>query len=161
MTGRLFYQLTVISVIFIMAFILEIMPWPTQFYAFKPAWLILVLTYWVLALPEKISVGSSFVLGLIWDVILGSILGVHALVLSCCGYIIAKYHQIIRNLSLWQQSLFIMLLIAVVRLAVFALEYGLHRVQFNGLYLFSAVLSGLLWPWIYLLLRKIRHQIKL
>ena len=57
---------------------------------FKPAWLVLVLLYWVLAIPNKVSIGWAFLLGLVWDLILGSTLGIHALVLSVTVYFVAK-----------------------------------------------------------------------
>ncbi len=51
----------------------------TRFY--RPSWFLLILTYWM-ALPHRVSVGTSFILGIIVDSIQGSALGVHALSLA-------------------------------------------------------------------------------
>ncbi|KAE9540340.1 rod shape-determining protein MreD [Ursidibacter maritimus] len=155
------FQLLVLVFIFMISFVLEIMPWPAGFQGLRPAWIALVLIYWALALPDKMSVGTAFIAGIIWDVILGSILGIHALVLSIAIYFVAKYHLILRNLSLWLQSLLVMAYIALIRLVIFFVEFVLHSADFNVQELLGAVISGVLWPWIFLLMRQIRRGLHL
>lgn len=161
MNGRFFIQLLGLAAIFIIALVLEIAPWPTGFQSFKPAWLVLVLTYWILALPTKINVGTAFVLGIIWDLVIGSILGVHGLVLSVLAYVLARYNQILSNLSLWQQSLLMIICIFTIRLAIFLVELFIHNAVFNWQEIFGAVISGILWPWMFLLLRRVQRQLGL
>jgi len=161
MNGRFLIQLFGLCAIFIIALVLEIAPWPTGFQAFKPAWLVLVLTYWILALPTKINVGTAFVLGVIWDLVIGSILGVHGLVLSVLAYILARYNQILSNLSLWQQSLLMIIFIFMLRLAIFLVELFIHSAVFNWQEIFGAIISGILWPWMFLLLRRVQRQLGL
>ncbi|SQE31313.1 Rod shape-determining protein mreD [Mannheimia haemolytica] len=52
------FQILVIIAIFVVAFVLEIMPWPVGFQGLRPTWVVLVLIYWALALPDKMSVGK-------------------------------------------------------------------------------------------------------
>ena len=56
-----FFQIFILAFIFIVAFVLEIMPWPNDFQGYRPTWVVLVLLYWALALPDKVSVGTAFV----------------------------------------------------------------------------------------------------
>lgn len=161
MKGNIIIQWGILIAIFIIALTLEIMPWPANLQSFRPAWLVMVLTYWVMATPNKINIGSAFLLGILWDLVLGSTLGVHALVLSVFTYFIAKNHLILRNFSLWQQSLLMILFVVVIRFAIFLVELFLHSALFNGKELLGAIFSGLLWPWLFLLLRKIRRQLGL
>ncbi|VEH65963.1 rod shape-determining protein MreD [Rodentibacter pneumotropicus] len=49
-----------------------------------------MLTYWALAIPNKVSIGIAFLLGVIWDIVLGSTLGIHALVLSVAFTLLLK-----------------------------------------------------------------------
>ena len=86
MQGRFIFQWATILCFFVVALIMELAPWPAGFQAFKPSWLVLVLLYWTLALPDRVSIGWAFLLGVLWDIVLGSILGVHALVLSVAFY---------------------------------------------------------------------------
>ncbi len=157
MKTNIIFRLSVLFIIFIIAFILEIMPWPIEMQGFRPAWIVLLLVYWVLALPQKINVGSAFVTGIVWDLVLGSVLGVHALVLSFAIYFVAKHHLILRNMSLWFQSILIMAYIAIIRMIIFFIELLLHNAEFNSHGLLGALISGLLWPWIFLLMRQIRQ----
>lgn len=161
MRQNLLFQLIVLAFIFIVTFILEIMPWPAGFQGFRPSWLILVLLYWALALPDKVSVGTAFVAGIIWDLILGSILGVHALVLSVAIYFVAKYHLILRNLSLWLQGLIVILYVIAIRIFIYMIGVVLHAASFNSQEIIGAIISGILWPWVFLLMRQIRRQLRL
>ncbi|MDD7425591.1 MAG: rod shape-determining protein MreD [[Actinobacillus] rossii] len=161
MNGRIFIQLFGLCAIFVIALVLEIAPWPTGFQALKPAWLVLVLTYWILALPTKINVGTAFILGVIWDVVIGSILGLHGLVLSILAYTLARYNQILANLSLWTQSLLMIVVVFILQLGIFLVELCIHSTTFNWQEIFGAIISGALWPWLFLLLRRIQRQLGL
>lgn len=161
MQPRFILQWATILFFFIAALVLELAPWPTGFQAFKPSWLVLVLLYWSLALPNRVSIGLAFLLGLVWDLVLGSILGVHALVLSVAFYFIAKNYLVLRNLSLWFQSLLVVLFVFAIRLLIFLVERSLHSAIFNWQEIFGSLASGILWPWVFLLMRKARRHVGL
>ncbi|QLB12686.1 rod shape-determining protein MreD [Bisgaardia hudsonensis] len=161
MKGHSLIQLFVVVSLFIITLVLEIAPWPISLHNFKPSWLILVLTYWVLAIPNRLSIGTGFILGILWDVTLGSVLGVHALVLSIFTYLIAKNHRILRNMSLWFQSLLMILFVFMLRFSIFMIDLFLNNAFFEWQIIWGAMISGLLWPWIFLLLRKIRRYLNL
>ncbi|OOF89350.1 rod shape-determining protein MreD [Rodentibacter ratti] len=161
MQMRLILQWVMILLFFIIALVMELAPWPIGFQAFKPSWLVLVLTYWVLAIPNKVSIGIAFLLGVIWDIVLGSTLGIHALVLSVAFYFIAKNYLVLRNLSLWFQSLLVIIFVFFIRFAIFLVELFLHSAVFNWQEIFGAIASGILWPWVFLLMRKMRRKVGL
>ncbi len=105
-----------------------------------------------------VSVGSAFFLGMIIDLIEGSTLGVHALSLSIVTYLVSFRHQLLRNMALWQQSLVIMVLSVLMQFFVFWSEFLLSDIVFHPEVFWNSLVNGILWPWIFLLLRKTRRH---
>ena len=161
MQGRFIFQWATILCFFVVALVMELAPWPAGFQAFKPSWLVLVLLYWSLALPDRVSIGWAFMIGILWDVVLGTILGAHALVLSIFAYLITKNHLVFRNLSLWMQSLLVIFFVFAIRFSIFLIEFVVHRATFDWREIFGAIVSGILWPWLFLLLRSLRRRLGL
>ena len=85
----------------------------------------------------------------------------HTLILSIFAYLIAVNSMILRNLSLWQQSLLVILCVFLIRIAIFLLELFLHSATFNSQEFAGAILSGILWPWLFLILRGLRRKLSL
>lgn len=143
---------------FIVALVLQTAPWPGELAPFRPSWVLLVSFYWVLALPHRVNVGTALVLGLIWDLMLGSTLGVRGLMMSVMVYIVALNFQLLRNMSLWQQAALLSILTLGGKILEFWAEYLVSDIQFDANQLWAGVLNFILWPWLFLLLRRVRRQ---
>ncbi|REL31832.1 rod shape-determining protein MreD [Thalassotalea euphylliae] len=145
----------------LLALIASIVPMPHSVDAFRPDWVLVVLIYWSLALPNRVSVFTAWVMGFLLDVLLGSTLGVHAGAMALSVYIAAVNFQKIRNFSLWQQALIVGVLAALYHLLVFWMQRVLTDVVFLPSYLYPVMSSVILWPWAFLLLRKVRRHFKI
>ncbi|AWB58976.1 rod shape-determining protein MreD [Colwellia sp. Arc7-D] len=151
----------IILLTFLVALMASIMPLPLSVDAFRPDWVLVVLLYWCLALPSRVNVISAWVMGFILDVLLGSTLGVHAGAMAISVYIVAGNFQKIRNFSVWQQALIVGVLSALYHLIVFWLQRFLTDAVFLPSYLYPVFTTIILWPWAFLLLRKIRRNFRI
>ncbi|QBG36612.1 rod shape-determining protein MreD [Litorilituus sediminis] len=145
----------------LIALMASIMPMPLSVDAFRPDWVLIVLVYWCLALPNKINIITAWFMGFILDVLLGSVLGVHAAAMALSVYIVVVNFQKIRNFSVWQQALIIGVLAALYHLLVFWLQRFLTDAVFLTSYLYPVITSVILWPWVFLLLRRVRRHFKI
>ena len=148
----------VIGCAFLVALILQTIPWPGSLDLFRPSWLLLVTCYWVLALPHRVNVGSALILGLLWDLLIGSTLGIRGMMMAIVMYIIAMNFLVIRNMALWQQAMIIAALTVLFEVLIFFGEYLIQDVVFNPLSLWSALINCILWPWMFLLMRRVRRH---
>ncbi len=148
----------VIGATFLVALVLQTIPWPGMLDLVRPSWLLLVICYWVLAMPHRVSVGTALVLGLLWDLLIGSTLGIRGMMLSIVIYIAAMNFLVIRNMALWQQAMLIAVFSVMLELLIFVGEYLVHDVVFNPMSLWTALINCILWPWMFLLLRRLRRH---
>ncbi|MCW8864972.1 MAG: rod shape-determining protein MreD [Colwellia sp.] len=142
----------------LIAVMASIMPLPLSVDVFRPDWVLIVLIYWTMALPGRVNIITAWVMGLLLDVLLGSVLGVHAAAMAVAIYIVAENFQKIRNFSISQQALITGVLAALYHLVVFWLQRFLIDVTFLTSYLYPVITSIVLWPWMFLLLRKVRRH---
>lgn len=142
----------------LLALMASIMPLPLSVDAFRPDWVLIVLIYWTMALPSRVNIITAWVMGFLLDVLLGSVLGVHAAAMAIAIFIVAENFQKIRNFSVWQQALITGVVAALYHLVAFWLQRFLLDITFVTSYLYPVITSIALWPWIFLLMRKVRRH---
>lgn len=145
----------------LLALIVSIIPMPLSIDAFRPDWVLVVVVYWSIALPRRINVITAAVMGLLLDVLLGATLGIHSAAMAICVYIAVVNYQKIRNFSYLQQSLIIGVLSALYHLLVFWVQRLLNDIAFLPSYLYPVITTMIVWPWAFLLLRKIRRRFQI
>ena len=65
----------------LLAMMLAIFPLPGWLNLLRPLWVVMVLMYLVLLMPQHMSVGWAWIIGLLLDVLTGTVLGEHAIAL--------------------------------------------------------------------------------
>ncbi|MES9941255.1 MAG: rod shape-determining protein MreD [Candidatus Thiodiazotropha sp. 6PLUC2] len=149
---------SVIYITLLAGFILTIMPLPEWANAYRPQWVALILIYWCMQRPERIGVGVGFTTGFLLDVLTGTLLGQHALGFSVIAYIMLRLHLRVRVMPLRQQVFTIFILLLVERLLALWSTGAANYPTPSLWYWVTPLISTLLWPWVYILLRDISHR---
>ena len=102
---------------------------------------------------------TAWCIGLLGDVLNGTLLGQNALILTLITFLVLTLHQRLRMFPMWQQSMVLMV--------VFGLAQLLH-LWLNALtgsrpptlaFVLPALVSALLWPWVCTLLRALHLRL--
>jgi len=146
-----------IYVSFLVALMLSALPLPEEMQWWRPEWVLLVLLYWIVALPTRVGLGTAWVMGILLDVLEGSLLGLNALALTIVAYIMVLVYQRVRMFSWVQQAVFVFLLVALDQFIVHWVK-GILGVSAQSLmFLVPALVSAVLWPVLFMLLRGVRR----
>jgi len=127
---------------------------------FRPYWVALVLIYWCLESQDLVTLGKAFILGLLLDLLGGSLLGLHALSLVILVYLVTRFRARLRFFPPWQQALSVFALLLndrIILLWIISLR-GDPLPSF-GFWL-PPIVGTLLWPWLFLLLDRVRGAMR-
>jgi rod shape-determining protein MreD len=138
--------------------VLAIYPLPQTLQWARPEWVTLVLIYWIIALPHRVGLVTSFAVGLLLDLLEGSLLGLNALSLSVVAYLSLLLYQRLRVFNMLQQVSVIFVLVGVNQLVSQWIQNLTGVGSVNVRFLLPALLSALLWPAVLTVLRHLRRQ---
>ena len=138
------------------AMCLRIAPWPGEMAAYNPDWVLLVLIYWSLAIPDRVGIFHAWTFGLLTDVLTGRLLGQYALAYSLVIYICLKLHKRLRQFPLLQQGLFIFFCLLLSQLLLFFIKNLQHPAQLHASFWLPVFTGTLCWPLVHGALRFVR-----
>jgi len=147
----------VITLSFIFALMLTIMPLYGWAEEIRPHFVLMTVMYWAMALPHRVNIGVAWVMGLLLDVSYDAVLGQYALAMVLIAFFTVNLHQRLRVFPLWQQSIVVF---------VFAMNYSLVVLWIKGItgtapsvwtILAPCFTTAVLWTPAFLLLRKLRR----
>lgn len=144
----------------LIALVLQTLPLPEWITAWRPAWVAMVLIYWNMALPHRVSIGTAWIVGLLLDVLQGTLLGQHAFGLAVIAFVTSKLYLQIRQYPLYQQSIYVGVMIMIYVCLVVWVNGIAGRPPASWIFLAPVLSSMLLWPWVFVVLRDIRRRAK-
>ncbi len=150
----------VITLTFIIAFILTLLPMPDWTVWLRPAWVLLVLIYWLTITPYRVNLGVAWLLGLSLDIFNGTLLGEHALALTVTGYLVLRIHTRFRMFPLMQQGLFVLLFVLLYQMIIFGIQGFVGDLPKTWLYWLSSITSMVLWPWVFVIMHDCRRRFR-
>jgi rod shape-determining protein MreD len=143
-----------------MALALTLLPMPEWSVWGRPAWVLMVLIYWAIILPHRIGVMTAWVMGLLMDLLTGTLLGEHALALTLVIYFVSRIHIRLRMSPMLQQGLSVLGFVGLYQFIIYCIQGFIGELPTSQLYWLSSLTSMLLWPWLFVLLRDICRWFK-
>ncbi len=142
--GRRSSLVLFLPVLFIV-FLLEITSLPEVVQDYRPDLLSLTLLFFAISEPRKYSIEVAWICGLILDLLTGSPLGVHAMVLALQIYIIISQFKYFAQYALWQQALIIGLVHLIADVIIFWLEHIIGQSNYESTFIVPALTTALFW----------------
>ncbi|MCK4842511.1 MAG: rod shape-determining protein MreD [Methylococcales bacterium] len=140
----------------VLAMGLSILPLPVFLKVVNPDWVLLVLIYWVLRMPEKVGVFNAWLVGLLVDVLTGRLFGIHALAYAIVCFFYLKIHKRLRQYPLPQQTLFVFCGLLFSQIMLYWIETLQGKVGISLIFWLPVLTSALFWPVINIGLRYFR-----
>lgn len=138
-----------ILVSLLLALVLASLPAPIWANWFRPYWVLLILIFWFMSCPAKVSVGCAWVVGLLADLLNNLSLGTNALIFVFIAYLMVRYHKRIRLFSYWQKNLLVFGIILLYQLLQMLVQYFTTQQYLAiDLSLVRAFTSMLVWLWL-------------
>lgn len=138
------------------ALIFGLIPLPPWLDPLRPYWLALVLAYWLIEAPESIGLGWAFLLGVIADLLFGSLLGEQALRLTILAFILQRFRARIRFFPVSQQAVLIGALLLNDRVVTLLVHLMLGVPVLPARYWWSVLVGVVLWGPMFVLLDNLR-----
>ena len=148
---------------FLLALILTILPMPELLLGARPLWVLMLVLYIQFYMADYFNLILLFVLGLLLDVLLSTVIGEHTLALSLVTWLASKKSRRFYFYSIGQQMTSIGFFCFLYQLIILTIDaflgFHLSLISVIG----STGISIILWPWVRLiaeesLLVKVRYS---
>ncbi len=154
-------QRATIVATFAIGILLTLAPLPRSIGILRPDWVALILVYWCLAIPDRIGVGSAWILGLVLDGLYGSLLGEQALAKALLAFLTLRFTLRLRVFPRWQQSLAVGILIALSDLLILIVKSLVQGTAPIWSDTAPMIANVILWPFLFTVLREVRRRAKI
>lgn len=126
------------------ALVFNLLPWRTL--SGMPDLLALVLAFWGVHQPRRVSVGLAFTLGIVMDVANGALLGQHAFAYAVLAFAANALSRRLLWFPLWPQAMHMLFVLLGSQLLMLAVRM-ITGSPFPGvLYFLGSFISAALWP---------------
>lgn len=143
---------------FFIAMCLSIITLPSWMLWLRPEFTLMVLIYWALTIPDRCGLAAAILVGLFQDSLTASLLGKHMLSYTIVISLILFTYQRLRMLGVWQQALFVFLLLAIAQIIELSIVMIVGNPRVYFWFLLPALVGALLWPWFMIFLREMTRK---
>ena len=142
------------------AVLLSLLQMPEILSPFIPYWVAMVVIYWSLETRGIISLGQAFLIGLVLDVLSGSLMGLHALSLVIMVFLVQHFRSRLRFFPPWQQAFSILGLLVNDRIILIWITVLLGESLPTWEYWLPPLVGMAIWPWLFLGLDRLRARVR-
>ena len=150
------YGLVILVVIVALA--MDAFTIPPWMYVYWPDWTLLVVIYWCLALPHHLNIKFAWFVGILVDIMKGSLLGQNALLYTLVAYATVLLHPRLRLYPPHQQTIYIALVLTLYTLLTIWIDNLRLDSEQTLSRLLSVIPSTVAWLWVFAVLRHLRQK---
>lgn len=140
------------------ALVLQLIELPYALALVRPMFVPLVLVYWAMVVPQPTGLATAWIVGLMLDVLLGSVLGQHALGLTLIVFITLQARGILSLYPIWQEALALTALWLLYSLVMFWIDGATSHRADPWLLWLPALATGPCWPIAFVLLNALNRR---
>lgn len=134
--------------------------WPEWLGWLRPAWVAMVIFYWVMELPHRIGLIAAWIIGALVDVLLAEPLGLNGLVLAAITYVAWRFYERLRMYSMVQQCGVVFLLVLGAELTRALVLHAVTGREWSWGVIGPCAVSLVLWPFVAVVLTRLRLQFR-
>jgi rod shape-determining protein MreD len=142
----------------LVALILQLFELPYALAVLRPLWVPLVLVYWVMGTPEPTGLLTAWFTGLLLDVLLGSVLGQHALGLTVLVFMTLWLRGWLTLFPIWQEAAMLTLFWLVYAFLMFWIDGATDHQADPWLHWTPVLTTSLCWPLMVAVMNGLRRR---
>ena len=141
----------------IIALIIGAISLPSILETISPFWMLIFFIYWIIYTDTKMVYLFAFILGLLTDILQGSILGQNALALLISSAFIFNVKKSFYVSNLTTQQVYVFFASLIYLIALILTHIAIQGFDFSWLIILSPFTGSIIWPAVRLFLAKLKH----
>ena len=150
-------SLLLLTKITIIALIIGAISLPSVLEIVSPFWMLIFFIYWIIYTDTKKIYLFAFILGLLTDILQGSILGQNALALLISSAFIFNVKKSFYVSNLTTQQVYVFFASLIYLIALILTQLVIQGFDFSWLIILSPFTGAIIWPLVRRFLAKLKH----
>jgi len=150
-------SLLLLTKITIIALIIGAISLPSILETISPFWMLIFFIYWLIYTDTKALYLFALILGLLTDILQGSILGQNALALLISSAFIFSVKKSFYVSNLTTQQVYVFFASLIYLIALISTQFTIQGFDFSWLIILSPFTGAIIWPLVRLFLAKLKH----
>ena len=150
-------SLLLLTKITIIALVVGAISLPSLLEIASPFWMLIFFIYWIIYTDTKALYLFALILGLLTDILQGSILGQNALALVLSSGFIFNVKKSFYVSNLTTQQVYVFFASLIYLIALILTHVAIQGFDFRWLIILSPITGAIIWPLVRLFLAKLKH----